>query len=193
MGADGQPGRRRIDRSSAEDQHRHIERQHQDRDEEPAAPQPDRDGSADGGSASARRTRRRAGSPGETVAFVGGQERAAIGVYVLGAGDAAKISSAEVDDDLASLTDDELAALKPADRLAHRALGERWQLPDEEAGLERLARVAAGLVDLPPEDFMPAEEPFLKLQPELSRPGGGGVAELINQFGLGQMAAHGLP
>lgn len=46
-----------------------------------------------------------------TVAFVGGQERAAIGVYLLGAGEAGKVSSAEVDDDLASLTDDELAAL----------------------------------------------------------------------------------
>lgn len=46
-----------------------------------------------------------------TVAFVGGQEKAAIGVYLLGAGSADKISSAEVDDDLAGLTANELAAL----------------------------------------------------------------------------------
>lgn len=46
-----------------------------------------------------------------TVAFVGSQENAAVGVYLLGAGDANKISSAEVDDDLAKLSADELAAV----------------------------------------------------------------------------------
>ena len=46
-----------------------------------------------------------------TVAFVGGQERAAIGVYLLTAGDAVKLSPAELDTDLADLTDDELAAV----------------------------------------------------------------------------------
>ena len=66
------------------------------------------------------------------------------------------------------------------DRLADRAFGERWQLPDEEPGLERLARITARLVDMLPEGLMPAEEPFLELQTELSRPGGGGVAELIH-------------
>ena len=46
-----------------------------------------------------------------TVAFVGGPENAGPGVYLLGAGDAEKISSAEVDRDLAALSDDELAAV----------------------------------------------------------------------------------
>lgn len=46
-----------------------------------------------------------------TVAFVGGPENANPGVYLLGAGDADKISSAEVDQALADLTDDELAAI----------------------------------------------------------------------------------
>jgi len=46
-----------------------------------------------------------------TVAFVGGQENAGPGVFLLGAGDANKISSAEVDDSLAALTDAELAAV----------------------------------------------------------------------------------
>lgn len=46
-----------------------------------------------------------------TVAFVGGAENAMPGVYLLGAGTAAKISSAEVDDALAALTETELAAV----------------------------------------------------------------------------------
>lgn len=46
-----------------------------------------------------------------TVAFIGGQENGALGVYLLGAGNAEKISSQEVDDDLARLTADEQAAL----------------------------------------------------------------------------------
>lgn len=46
-----------------------------------------------------------------TVAFVGSQENAAVGVYLLGSGDADKISSAEIDSDLASLTSEELAAV----------------------------------------------------------------------------------
>jgi hypothetical protein len=46
-----------------------------------------------------------------SLAFVGGEENAATGVYVLGAGDAQKISSAEVDADLAKLSDAELAAV----------------------------------------------------------------------------------
>lgn len=46
-----------------------------------------------------------------TVAFVGGAENAMPGVYLLGAGTAAKISAAEVDDDLAALSDEDLAAV----------------------------------------------------------------------------------
>lgn len=46
-----------------------------------------------------------------TYAFAGGPENAAVGVYILGAGDADKISSAEVDDDLAALTEEERASL----------------------------------------------------------------------------------
>ena len=46
-----------------------------------------------------------------TYAFVGSQRNAGLGVYLLGAGDAAKISSAEVDADLDALTDDEKAEL----------------------------------------------------------------------------------
>lgn len=44
-----------------------------------------------------------------TVAFVGGQENAAPGIYLMGAGEADKISAAEVDDALAALTETELA------------------------------------------------------------------------------------
>lgn len=46
-----------------------------------------------------------------TVAFVGSQENGAPGVYLLGAGDASKISSPEVDDSLSKLSDAELAAV----------------------------------------------------------------------------------
>lgn len=46
-----------------------------------------------------------------TAAFVGGPRDGGIGVYLTGAGDADKISSAEVDDDLAALTEAEIAAL----------------------------------------------------------------------------------
>jgi len=46
-----------------------------------------------------------------TIAFVGGQENAAPGIYLMGAGDVDKISSAEVDDALAALTETELAAV----------------------------------------------------------------------------------
>lgn len=46
-----------------------------------------------------------------TIAFVGGAENAMPGVYLLGAGTASKISAAEIDDDLAALTDVELAAV----------------------------------------------------------------------------------
>ena len=46
-----------------------------------------------------------------TVAFVGGPENAGPGVYLMTAGDADKISSSDVDDDLAKLTDAELAAV----------------------------------------------------------------------------------
>lgn len=46
-----------------------------------------------------------------TVAFVGGQENAAPGVWLLGAGDASKLSSSEVDADLAALSEAELAAV----------------------------------------------------------------------------------
>lgn len=46
-----------------------------------------------------------------TIAFVGGEENAMPGVYLLGAGDANKISSSEVDAALAALTEDHLAAV----------------------------------------------------------------------------------
>jgi len=46
-----------------------------------------------------------------TYAFVGSQRNAGLGVYLLGAGDASKISSAEVDADLDALTDDEKVAV----------------------------------------------------------------------------------
>lgn len=46
-----------------------------------------------------------------TIAFVGGAENAMPGVYLLGAGTASKISSAEVDDDLSVLSDEDLAAV----------------------------------------------------------------------------------
>lgn len=46
-----------------------------------------------------------------TIAFVGGPENAAPGVYLMGAGDAEKISSQEVDAALAALSDDDLAAV----------------------------------------------------------------------------------
>lgn len=46
-----------------------------------------------------------------TIAFVGGQENTAPGVYLMGAGDADKISSAEVDDALAALSEADLAAV----------------------------------------------------------------------------------
>lgn len=46
-----------------------------------------------------------------TFAFVGGGRNSAVGVYLMGAGDADKISSAEVDNELAGLTDAELAAV----------------------------------------------------------------------------------
>ena len=46
-----------------------------------------------------------------TYAFVGSQRNAGIGVYLMGPGDANKISSAEVDADLDALTDAEKAAL----------------------------------------------------------------------------------
>lgn len=54
-----------------------------------------------------------------TIAFVGGAENAGPGVYLLGAGDAEKISSAEVDSDLASLSDAELAAVRVESRVAN--------------------------------------------------------------------------
>ncbi len=44
-----------------------------------------------------------------TIAFAGGERNAAIGVYLMGAGDVDKISSRAVDDDLATLTEDEQA------------------------------------------------------------------------------------
>lgn len=46
-----------------------------------------------------------------TVAFVGGAANAAPGIYLLGAGDASRISAAEIDDDLAALSSDDLAAV----------------------------------------------------------------------------------
>lgn len=46
-----------------------------------------------------------------TVAFVGGRENGAPGVYLLGPGDASKLSTGELDDALAALSDDELAAV----------------------------------------------------------------------------------
>lgn len=46
-----------------------------------------------------------------TIAFVGGQENAAPGIYLMGAGDVDKISSAEVDDALAALSETDLAAV----------------------------------------------------------------------------------
>ncbi len=46
-----------------------------------------------------------------TVAFVGGAENAMPGIYLLGAGTASKISSQEIEDDLAALSEDELAAV----------------------------------------------------------------------------------
>lgn len=46
-----------------------------------------------------------------TYAFVGGPMAGGIGVYILGSGDADKVSSAEVDADLANLTESEIAAL----------------------------------------------------------------------------------
>jgi Phage stabilisation protein len=46
-----------------------------------------------------------------TVAFVGSQENGQPGVYLLGAGDAAKLSTQEVDSDLAALSESELAAV----------------------------------------------------------------------------------
>lgn len=45
------------------------------------------------------------------VAFVGSGKNAMPGVYLMGAGTASRISAAELDDDLASLTDAELAAV----------------------------------------------------------------------------------
>lgn len=47
----------------------------------------------------------------ETFAFVGGGENEAIGVYLAGAGQARKISSGDIDDELAALSDADLAAL----------------------------------------------------------------------------------
>lgn len=46
-----------------------------------------------------------------TMAFVGGPRDGSIGVYLAGAGDADKISSAEVDADIALLTEAEIAAI----------------------------------------------------------------------------------
>lgn len=46
-----------------------------------------------------------------TIAFVGGAENAMPGVYLMGAGTAAKISSQEIEDDLAALSGAELAAV----------------------------------------------------------------------------------
>jgi hypothetical protein len=46
-----------------------------------------------------------------SVAFVGGAENSAPGIYLLGAGTAVRISAAEVDDDLAALTSAQLAAV----------------------------------------------------------------------------------
>jgi hypothetical protein len=46
-----------------------------------------------------------------TYAFCGGQEGAAPGIYLMGAGEANKISSAEVDQDLAALDEAQLAAV----------------------------------------------------------------------------------
>jgi hypothetical protein len=46
-----------------------------------------------------------------TYAFCGSQEGAAPGIYLLGAGDASKVSSAEVDKDLASLSATDLASV----------------------------------------------------------------------------------
>lgn len=46
-----------------------------------------------------------------TVAFVGSEEGGKPGVYLLGAGDASKISPAELDDALVALSDDDLAAV----------------------------------------------------------------------------------
>lgn len=43
-----------------------------------------------------------------TIAFIGSQRNAAPGVYLAGAGDADKISAKDVDDDIASLSDDDL-------------------------------------------------------------------------------------
>lgn len=46
-----------------------------------------------------------------TYAFVGGARGSTVGVYLMGAGDADKISSAEVDAELAALSDEDLAAV----------------------------------------------------------------------------------
>jgi len=46
-----------------------------------------------------------------SFAFVGGQRNAAIGVYIAGAGDATKISTRDVDADLAVLTEEQQAAI----------------------------------------------------------------------------------
>ena len=79
------------------------------------------------------------------------------------------------------------------DGFAHRALGKGRQLSNEEPGLEGLPRVAAGLVDLQPEYVVPGKEPFLELMAQVGWSRGSRVAVLINQLGLGQVLADGLP
>lgn len=79
-----------------------------------------------------------------TIAFVGSQENAAPGVYLMGAGDVDKISAAEVDDDLAALSEAELSAVWIEERaekddqrlivhLPHRSWGFSSQISGKSA------------------------------------------------------------
>ena len=75
-------------------------------------------------------------------------------------------------------------------RFPNRTLGERWQLPDEETRLEGLPGVAAGFVDLLPEEVVPREEALLNLSAQIRRARSRGVPILINQLSLGHVFAH---
>lgn len=69
-----------------------------------------------------------------TIAFVGGPENGAPGVYLMGAGDAAKISSQEVDQALAQLSEAELAAVRLEARVMNDDERLIMHLPDHSWG-----------------------------------------------------------